>query len=71
MPLVLRLFVTKINRKNCPTTKRMPTTVILSKAKNLIDSSTYAFEILRLTPQNDVVGQFLGIVIAFEVDEVG
>ena len=31
--------------------------VILSEAKNLIVSSSYAFEILRLTPQNDVVGQ--------------
>jgi hypothetical protein len=35
----------------------MPVSVILSRAKNLIDSSTYTFEILRLTPQNDVVGQ--------------
>jgi hypothetical protein len=31
--------------------------VILSKAKNLMDSASYVFEILRLTPQNDVVGQ--------------
>jgi len=37
----------------------MPATVILSKAKNLIFSGTYTFEILRLTPQNDVVGQAL------------
>jgi hypothetical protein len=29
----------------------------INSAKNLIDSDTYAFEILRLTPQNDVVGQ--------------
>jgi hypothetical protein len=35
----------------------MPATVILSKAKNPIDSGTGTFEILRLTPQNDVVGQ--------------
>jgi hypothetical protein len=41
----------------------MPATVILSNAKDL--------EILRLTPQNDVVGHPLGIVIAFEVEEVG
>ena len=33
--------------------------VILSKAKNLIDLDTWAFEILRLTPQNDIVGQLL------------
>jgi hypothetical protein len=25
--------------------------------KNLIDSDTYTFEILRLTPHNEVVGQ--------------
>ena len=31
--------------------------IILSEAKNLIDSGTYTLEILRLTPQNDVVGQ--------------
>ena len=31
--------------------------VILSEAKNLIDLSTYTFEILRLKPQNDFVGQ--------------
>ena len=31
--------------------------VILSEAKNLVGPSTYAFEILRLKPQNDVVGQ--------------
>jgi hypothetical protein len=35
----------------------MAVTVIVSEAKNLIDSDTYAFEILRLMPQNDVVGQ--------------
>ena len=33
--------------------------VILSEAKNLMDSTTYTSEILRLTPQNDVVGQSL------------
>ena len=37
--------------------------VILSKAKNLIDSGTYACEILRLTPQNDVVGQRLAPIL--------
>jgi hypothetical protein len=31
--------------------------VILSEAKNLTDSGTYTSEILRLTPQNDVIGQ--------------
>ena len=31
--------------------------IILSEAKNLIDSGTYNLEILRLAPQNDVVGQ--------------
>ena len=31
--------------------------VILSEAKNLINLYTYAFETLRLTPQNDIVGQ--------------
>jgi len=34
----------------------MPNIVILSEAKNLIVSTTYTFKILRLTPQNDVVG---------------
>jgi hypothetical protein len=41
----------------------MPATVILSKAKNLIDSVTYTLEILRLTPQNEVVGQPLCFVL--------
>ena len=37
----------------------MPAFVILSKAKNLMDSRTYTFEILRRLrrTQNDVVGQ--------------
>ena len=35
----------------------MPTIVILSEAKNLVVPVCYTFEILRLTPQNDVVGQ--------------
>ena len=35
----------------------MPAFVILSEAKNLMDLGTYTSEILRLTPQNDVVGQ--------------
>jgi hypothetical protein len=35
----------------------MPALVILSEAKNLIVPGIYAFKILRLTPQNDVVGQ--------------
>jgi hypothetical protein len=81
MPLALHLFVTEINGKNCPTTNRMPATVILSpSAKLRINSARRAIvilsrakdlEILRLTPQNDVVGHPLGMVIAFEVDEVG
>ena len=29
----------------------------INSAKNLIDSGTYTYEILRLPPQNDVVGQ--------------
>jgi hypothetical protein len=33
--------------------------VILSEAKNLINLNTYAFKILRLTPQNDIFGQLL------------
>ena len=35
----------------------MPALVILSEAKNLTDSTIYSIEILRLTPQNDLVGQ--------------
>jgi len=35
----------------------MPAFVILSEAKNLMDLGTYTSEILRLAPQNDVVGQ--------------
>jgi hypothetical protein len=35
----------------------MPDIVILSKAKNLMASGAYLFEILGLAPQNDVVGQ--------------
>ena len=38
----------------------MPAFVILSEAKNLMDSGSYTLEILRLTPQNDVLGQPLG-----------
>ena len=38
----------------------MPAYVILSEAKNLMDSGTYTLEILRLAPQNDVIGQPLG-----------
>jgi hypothetical protein len=41
----------------CPTTHRMPAVVILSEAKNLMNSCTYYLEILRLAPQNDVVEQ--------------
>ena len=47
----------------CLTTLLMPALVILSEAKNLIISGIYAFEILRLTPQNDVVGQLLGEIL--------
>jgi len=45
----------------------MSGTIILSKAKNLIDSGTYRLKILRLKPQNDVVGQpqLLNFVICF------
>jgi len=44
--------------------------VILSEAKNLINLDTYAFEILRLTPQNDIVGQprFLDLVSLFHLN---
>jgi len=45
--------------RGCPTTLLTPAFVILSEAKNLMDSGTYNSEILRLTPQNDVVGQAL------------
>ena len=41
----------------------MPAFVILSEAKNLMDLGTYTSEILRLTPQNDVVGQPLGGIL--------
>jgi hypothetical protein len=41
----------------CPITCLFLAVVILSEAKNLMASTTYIFEILRLTPQNDVVGQ--------------
>ncbi len=34
--------------------------VILSEAKNLVISMSYKFEILRLKPQNDIVGQAHG-----------
>ena len=34
--------------------------VILSEAKNLMDLGTYTLEILRLAPQNDVVGEAAG-----------
>jgi len=39
----------------------------INSAKNLINLDTYAFEILRLTPQNDIVGQprFLDLVSLF------
>jgi len=43
--------------RGCPTTLLTPAFVILSEAKNLMDSGTYNSEILRLVPQNDVVGQ--------------
>jgi hypothetical protein len=43
----------------------MPGIVILSEAKNLIVSSTDACEILRLTPQNDVVGPPLWVDLIF------
>ena len=44
--------------------------VILSEAKNLINLDTCAFEILRLTPQNDIVGEplkdFLALIICMD-----
>jgi hypothetical protein len=40
--------------------------VILSKAKNLLALCSYAFEILRLTPQNDVVGQEINRDLSFD-----
>ena len=43
--------------RGCPTTPGTACFVILSEAKNLATTSTCASEILRLTPQNDVVGQ--------------
>ena len=45
----------------------MPAFVILSEAKNLMDSGTYTSEILRLTPQNDVVGQPLKPVLCSDL----
>ena len=51
----------KSSYQGCPTTLLTPAFVIQrSKAtKNLMDSGTYNSEILRLMPQNDVVGQAL------------
>ena len=43
--------------RGCPTTLLMLAFVILSETKNLMDPGTYTLEILRLAPQNDVVGQ--------------
>ena len=43
----------------CPIILLTPAFVILSEAKNLMDSGTYTSEILRLAPQNDVSGQAL------------
>ena len=50
--------------RGCPTTLLTPAFVILSEAKNLMDSGTYTSEILhRLRrTQNDVVGQSLKAV---------
>ena len=36
---------------------RADSPVILSEAKNLRNSGTYAFEILRRMPQNDIIEQ--------------
>jgi hypothetical protein len=48
-------------QRGCPITSLFLAVVILSPAlggtRNLMDSITYRPEILRLTPQNDVVGQ--------------
>jgi len=37
----------------------------INSAKNLMDSGTYTSEILRLTPQNDVIGQNLKSFVLF------
>ena len=41
-------------------------TLKMNSAKNLIDSATYTSEILRLTPQNDVIGQPLLPLLVFQ-----
>ena len=63
------IIVIKINDRGSSTTPLMPGVVILSPSaspkpveginsvKNPMNSGSYTFEILRLTPQNDVVGQ--------------
>ena len=42
---------------DCVTMSRNPIVVILSEAKNLKYSKCYKFQILRLTPQNDITTQ--------------
>ena len=53
----ISLLCTKETHRGCPIIPRMPASVILNEVKNLMDLSNYPFEILRLTPQSDVVGQ--------------
>ena len=43
--------------------------VILNEVKNLINSGKYKCEILRLTPQNDVIGQTLNPPLEKEDEE--
>ncbi len=45
--------------------------VILSKAKTLMMSKCYKFETLRLTPQNDIVGQTLEPISKFHLFTIG
>jgi hypothetical protein len=57
-PFLKRLDMSSPNvgTEACPTTLLMLAFVILSEAKNLMDSGTYTLEILRLAPRNDVLG---------------
>ena len=63
MPLFLHFFLTKQKVRSCLTIHQAPAIVILNAAKDL--------EILRLAPQNEVVGEPFGTVIEFEVEKVG
>ena len=59
MPTAYCLLFALIAMERLSGTLQMPAAVILSEAKNLMDSGTYCLEILRSAPQNDVVGQSL------------